>query len=102
MKIAITSDGKTLESKVSAVGGRAHYFLIFENGQLDKVIPNPFRIGGGGAGFAVAAMLADEQVDLVVSGHFGEKMLGALAEKSITKRELSDLKVAEALKKIME
>ncbi len=100
MNIAIASDGKNLKSEVSAVSGRARYFLIFENGELEKVISNPFRIGGGGASFAVAALLAEEGVELIVSGHFGEKMVAVLAEKNIKKRELSDLKVEEALKKV--
>ena len=102
MKIAIAGDGKNLESEVSAVAGRARHFLIFENGELEKVISNPFRIGGGGASFAVAAMLADEGVELLVCGHFGEKMVTVLAEKNIAKRELPNLKIAEALRKIAE
>ena len=49
MKVAISSLGKDENSKVSDVSGRAPYYLIFENRKLVKVIPNPFRIGSGGA-----------------------------------------------------
>ncbi len=72
MKIAIASEGKDESSQVSAVSGRAPYYLIFEDKKLIKTVENPFRFGGG-AGFAVAQMLANEDVKLVVSGHFGPK-----------------------------
>lgn len=83
MKIAIASTGKTIDSKISPVGGRAHFYLIFEDNKLIKVISNPFRVGGGGAGFSVARMLINEKVDLVISGNFGPNMLNAFREKNI-------------------
>lgn len=100
MKIAIASSGKSEDSEVSSVAGRAPYFLIYENKKLIKAIKNVFAIGGGGAGFSVAKMLADQGVKKIVAGHFGEKMLGALEERGIKKEELCDLSVEEALTKI--
>ena len=100
MKIAIASYGESEDSEVSSVVGRAHYFLIYEDKKLVKVIKNPFAIGGGGAGFAVAKMLADEGVKKIVAGHFGENMLGALEERGIKKEELYDLSVEEVLKRV--
>jgi predicted Fe-Mo cluster-binding NifX family protein len=83
MKIAIASTGKTEDSDVSEVSGRAPYYLVFEDGRLVKTIKNPFAVGGGGAGFGVAKMLADEHVELVVAGKFGGNMEGALKEKGL-------------------
>ena len=100
MKIAIASDKNEVDSKVSETGGRAAFFLIFEDGQLAKTIKNPFRIGGGGVGFSVAAMLADEKVEMVVSGHFGDNMVGALEEKGIKYEVVTDSTVEQALAKI--
>jgi len=100
MKIAISSTGKDENSKVSMISGRAPYYLIFEDKKLLKVISNPFRIGGGGAGFGVAEMLADEGVNLVISGRFGENMKTALESKGIKYKEISDMTVKEALEKI--
>ena len=57
MKVAISSVGKDENSKVSMAGGRAPYYLIFEDRKLVKVMSNPFRVGGGGAGFAVGSIL---------------------------------------------
>ncbi len=100
MKVAISSLGKDENSKVSDVSGRAPYYLIFENRKLVKAIPNPFRIGGGGAGFGVAQMLAQEGVELVVSGGFGKNMKSALESKGIKYKELSGMSVREALEEV--
>jgi len=99
MKIAIASTGKDENSEISPVAGRAPYFLIYEDEKLVKTIKNPFAVGGGGAGFAVAKMLKDENVDIVAAGHYGENMIGALEEKGIKRIELYDMTVKEALEK---
>jgi len=83
MKIAIASEGKDKDSEVSQKGGRAPYYLIFEDKKLLEVIKNPFAVGGGGAGWSVAHMLADKKVDLVIAGNFGGNMESALKEKGI-------------------
>lgn len=84
MKIAIASVGKKEDSDVSSRGGRAPYYLIFdEKGDLLQSISNPFVVGGGGAGPSVAKMLADINVDIVILGKVGEKMLDSLVEKEI-------------------
>ena len=97
MKIAIGAEGEGEDARVSPVGGRASYYLIFEDGTLVKTMKNPFKAGGGGAGFGVAEMLSDEGVNLVVSGNFGEKMIGAMTEKGMKYTVLSEMTVAEAL-----
>ena len=80
--------------------GRAPYFLIYENKELVKTIKNPFAIGGGGAGFGVTKMLENERVDLIIAGHFGDKITGALEERNIEKQEFSEMSVKEVLEKI--
>ena len=97
MKIAIASNKKEVDSQVSETGGRAAFFLIFEDGQLKKTIKNPFRVGGGGVGFSVAAMLADEKVEMIVSGHFGDNMASALEEKGIQYKVITDLTIEQVL-----
>jgi len=99
VKIAIASNGKDENAQISKVSGRAPYFLIFENGKLTKTIKNPFRIGGGGAGFAVADMLSDEKVKMIVSGQFGLNIINAFESKGIQCKEMSEITVKEALKK---
>jgi predicted Fe-Mo cluster-binding NifX family protein len=102
MRIAVSSEGKSENDKVSEVSGRAAYYLIFENKNLFKVLKNPFRIGGGGAGFGVAEMLAEEKVELVVSGRFGQNMKSALESKGIKYREMVNMTVREVIEKLNE
>jgi predicted Fe-Mo cluster-binding NifX family protein len=97
MKIAVASSGKDKESEVSPISGRAEYYLLFEDGKLIKTIPNPFKIGGGGAGPAVVQMLANEGVGKVISGRFGPKMFDAMEEKGIKHEEVQDKKVKEVV-----
>ena len=97
MKIAIASEGKDKDSEVSQKGGRAPYYLIFEDKKLVESIKNPFATGGGGAGFSVAYMLADKKVKLVIAGKIGGNMESALKEKKIEFKEDSNKKVKEVL-----
>lgn len=99
MKIAIASTGKKTSSKVSEVGGRSPYYLIFEGKKLVKSIKNPFLLGGG-AGFSVAQMLANEKVNLVICGRIGPNMMAALKAKKIKTMEISGISVEGALKKV--
>ena len=97
MKIAIASEGKDKKAKVDIRAGRAPYYLIFdETKNLSETISNPFSIGSGGAGFSVAKMLADKDVNLVIAGEFGGKMVDAMKERGLESHEFTGT-VEEAL-----
>ncbi len=96
MKIAIASLGKTENDEISPVAGRAPYYLIFDGKKLVKTIENPFRRGGGGAGFGVAKVLANEKVSEAVAGHFGGNMISALKDNKI-KTKTAKGKVSDVL-----
>jgi len=84
MKIAIATVDKSAQSQISTRGGRAPYYLIFnQEGELLETIKNPFSTGGGGAGTGVAKMLGDKNVDIVIAGEVGEKMAESLKNKNI-------------------
>ena len=100
MKIAIASIGKDEDSEVSPVGGRAPFYLIFEDKKFVKAVSNPFRVGGGGAGFGVAKMLADEGVELAVCGKFGPNMQTALEQNGIKTRAFSGKTAKEIIEEI--
>jgi len=97
MKIAIASEGKDENSEICVRGGRAPYYLIFENKKLIEVIKNPFATGSGGAGWSVAYMLANKKVDLVVAGKMGFNMITALKEKNLKFKEV-DGKIKDFIK----
>ena len=97
MKIGIASEGKSLDSEISQQGGRAPYYLIFDDKNLVETIKNPFALGGGGAGFSVAFMLAEKKVNLVVAGEVGVNMKNAIKEKGMKFKEGSG-KISNVLK----
>ena len=101
MKIAISSEGDNENAKVSMVTGRAPYYLIFEGENLIEAVKNPFAMGGGGAGFGVAQMLANKGVNVVVSGKFGPNMTSFFNEKGIKIVEMFDVTVKEAVKRVL-
>ncbi|MBW2999372.1 hypothetical protein KY339_01760 [Candidatus Woesearchaeota archaeon] len=97
MKIAVASVGKEESSEVSPVGGRAPYYLVFEDRKLVKTISNPFRVGGGGAGFGVAKMLENEKVELAICGKFGPNMQNALESSGIKTKTVTGKTVKQAV-----
>ena len=102
MRIAIASVSKDENSEMSPRPGRARFYLLFdENRKFLEVISNPFSCGGGGAGFGVAKMLADKEVDIVVGGQFGENMEGTLRERGLRYYEMTG-SVREGLARVIE
>ncbi|MCK4336273.1 MAG: hypothetical protein KAT94_03740 [Candidatus Aenigmarchaeota archaeon] len=103
MRIAVASLGKDEDSEISEKAGRSPYYLIFdEKGELLEGISNPFAIGGGGAGFGVAKMLADKGVSVLIAGKFGPNMTGAMKGRGLKCREVrgnSKQAVLKVLKK---
>lgn len=85
MSFAIASTSDDTTGVVSDRGGRAPYYLYFDdNKTVQKAVKNPFAVGSGGAGFSVAKMLENDGISMVVIGKVGEKMRGALEDRGIT------------------
>jgi predicted Fe-Mo cluster-binding NifX family protein len=90
MRIAVAVERQGHDSDISPQAGRARYYLVFdEEGGPREVLKNPFSVGGGGAGFGVAKMLADKRIDVAVAEKFGSKMKDALEDRGIRAFELS-------------
>ncbi len=83
MIVAVATDGDSPDSPVSVRAARAPYFQIYKDGKLVEVIRNPFAIGGGGAGWSVAYMLAEKGVNVFVAGNAGPNFQTALAQRGI-------------------
>jgi len=101
MKIAIAAEKKNIESETCPRAGRAPYYLIFEKDKLVKTIKNPFAVGGGGAGHGVIQMLSNENVEIIISGKFGDNMQEALKEKNMKQKSILNTTVKEALEQLM-
>ncbi len=99
MKIAVAATNKEQNAPVSDQPGRAAFFLIFDGeGRLLETLKNPFSVGGGGAGFGVAKMLADREVEAVVAGKFGTNMVDALEERGLRHYRLQGTAAGAAAK----
>jgi predicted Fe-Mo cluster-binding NifX family protein len=79
MKIAITSTGQSLESKLDQRFGRCAFFVIYdtETGGVE-ILPNPNRDAEEGAGPASVQFVASKEVQKIVSGEFGVKIKSLL------------------------
>jgi len=100
-KIAIASTGKTITDPVSTLAGRAPYFQIFDNtGKLLEAFENPYKNSRGGAGIAVADLLAKKGVSRIAAGTFGPMMINAMESKKISSVEFKG-SVEQALKYIL-
>jgi predicted Fe-Mo cluster-binding NifX family protein/ferredoxin len=72
MRIAVTATGPSLDDHVEARFGRCAYFLIVDTETLEhEPIENPNVALGGGAGIQSAQLMADRDVQTVLTGNCG-------------------------------
>jgi predicted Fe-Mo cluster-binding NifX family protein len=84
MKVAITSTGNSVESKIDPRFGRCAYFVIYNTDTNDvDFIPNPNKNASNGAGPASVQLVADNGAQKIVSGEFGMKIKSILDSLSI-------------------
>lgn len=96
MKIAVSSNGKTLDDKVDNRFGRAPYFIIVSPDEIEA-IENPNTEAGGGVGVQTSQMLAEKKVDAVIAGNFGPKAYQVLAAAGIRVYRAEGQMVGEAI-----
>jgi len=93
MKIAITSDGNNLDSKLDSRFGRCSFFAIYNTETKNlEFLPNPNKESMEGAGPASAQFVASEGVQKVVSGEFGFKIKSIFESLQIQLVTLSETK----------
>jgi predicted Fe-Mo cluster-binding NifX family protein len=99
--IAVAADRSSEGGDISPKGARAPQYLLYSaEGKFSEAVPNPFAVGGGGAGFSVAKMLADKGVDVFVAGEIGGNMVEALSDRGIRFVERTG-SVAEAIAEVV-
>ncbi|MFO7620618.1 MAG: NifB/NifX family molybdenum-iron cluster-binding protein [Bacteroidales bacterium] len=75
MKVAITSTGNTLESKLDQRFGRCAFFTVYDTETKGlEFIPNPNKDAREGAGPASVQLVASRNVGKIISGEFGIKI----------------------------
>jgi len=87
MKIAVSANGKSIESSVAEAFGRCPYF-IFVQIKDDKIVKteamkNKNTDQSGGAGISTARLMAENEVNAVVAGNIGPRALDVLRQFNI-------------------
>jgi len=97
MKIAITSNGNTLESKLDSRFGRCSFFALHDTETKEThFYPNPNKESQEGAGPASAQFVASKGVKKIISGEFGNKVKSVLESLQIELVALNDSKLTIA------
>ena len=85
MKIAIASEGKTLDSAVNQTFGRTQYFIVVDSDTMDfQVIDNSAASAQGGAGIKAAQAIVDSGADIVIAMHCGQNAADVLKSANIS------------------
>jgi predicted Fe-Mo cluster-binding NifX family protein len=72
MKICITAEGKTLDSKVDVRFGRCQYFILVDPDTLEfEAIENSNINQAGGAGIQSGQLMASKGIKAVLTGNVG-------------------------------
>jgi predicted Fe-Mo cluster-binding NifX family protein len=85
MKLALTSQGGSLQSPLDPRFGRAGYLILFdtETGAV-SVLDNSFNANAAqGAGIQTARKIAELGADALITGHVGPKAFSALQAAGI-------------------
>jgi predicted Fe-Mo cluster-binding NifX family protein len=84
MKIAISSSGNRLDSALDPRFGRCACFLIVDPADMNyTVLDNSAAAQSRGAGIQAAQLLADQNVDVLITGHVGPNAVQTLAAAGI-------------------
>jgi predicted Fe-Mo cluster-binding NifX family protein len=100
MKIAITSTGDRLDALVNERFGRCQYFLIVDPDTMKfEAVPNPAELAQGGAGPKAAEVLINKGVNILLTGHVGDKAETALKRGNIKIIDglIGNLKIKDAV-----
>ena len=85
MRIAVTSAGKGLDSKLDPRFGRADYFIILDPDTMAfEVVENSQNLNlPQGAGIQAGKTIVDHQVDALITGHCGPKAFKVLQKAGV-------------------
>lgn len=84
MKVAVPSEGSTIESNVCQSFGRTYYFIVADTETLEyEVIDNQAVSSQSGAGIKAAQAVVDSGADVLITLHCGENAADVLKAAGI-------------------
>jgi len=104
MKIAVSSDEKSVDSNVSEVFGKCRYFILI-SAEKDKIevleiIENTGAGQSGSSGISAAKLVAETSPDAVITGNIGPNAQSVLKQFEIPVY-FSKGKITDAVKKVI-
>jgi predicted Fe-Mo cluster-binding NifX family protein len=100
VRIAITSQGDSLEAAMDSRFGRcAHFVLVDSETGKTETLANPAVDAAGGAGPLAAQTIADKGVQVVITGNVGPNAAQTLKAAKITVYQAAPGTVRENLEK---
>lgn len=100
MKLAVSSQGESIESPIEPRFGRCPYFLIIETDDLYlEAFDNENRSLGGGAGIQAAQFVASKGAKALITGYCGPNAMRTLSAAGIELYVVQKGTVKEAVKK---
>ena len=99
MKLAITSTGKELTSNLDPRFGRTAYFIIVDpDTMVFEVVENSQNLDlPQGAGIQAGKTIADNKVDVLITGHCGPKAFKVLQNAGVKIMTGAQGKVTDAI-----
>jgi len=99
MKLAISSAGKELGSKLDHRFGRAAYFIVVDPKTMAfEVVENSQNLNlSQGAGIQAGKIMADHCIDVLITGHCGPKAFKVLQKAGVQLMTGTDGTVADAI-----
>ena len=84
MKLAVSSTGESLDSELDRRFGRCSFFVIVDPETMEvSTIQNVSKGATGGAGVQAAEMLAQAEVNTVLTGNVGPNAFNTLSAAEI-------------------
>ena len=101
MKIAITSEGNTLNAKIESRFGRCNYFSFYDTDtKQTEFMLNPGKEASGGAGPAAVQFVAQQGAKKIIGGEFGGKTVPLFQSLGIQMVSESGKTIAEVLEQL--
>ena len=103
MKIAIPTDGKSMESAVCVSFGRAPFFLLYDTeSKTENFVPNTAADAQGGAGLKAAQLVVDMGANALLTVRCGQNAADVLVAARVKVYKTAAPTVAENLRDFAE